>query len=684
MSKAAQKVGTQVGKAFSGIGKTVSTALLAPLRLAGAAARQAWQLFQSLFGAQIKAGFQQMGSSILSAVLSMRQMQTAAGHLREGFSQMISPLVQAVTPALAALTNGLATVLAYAGRLFSFLTGKSVKSADAAAEAVSGVGSAAKGTAKATEQAARSLAGFDEIERLDAPKGSGGGGGGSGGGGAAAAELPAPFAAKSPFLDQLLAAIQAGDYTQLGTLLAQKLKSVLSGIPWPDIQEKAVQWAHHLTDTLNAILHDPGMWVALGVTLGAGLNTALLFLSTTFQTFDWAAFGARLADALDAAMGAIDWAQAGQGISALVRGLLAALISFSQQTDWQAVGSSIGIMLANIDWSGILADVGTAIGAALNALFDINTPLAFIALLVGGFAALVPAITNIIALAVSLLSLFSPLGAIILGVAAAIAAVIAVIALLATHVEEIGAFFQNAWLLIQQTWGSLCAWFEETVILPLTALFTGLTETAGAAFQLVYDKATGLFSDLAGWFSTNVTEPLQLLWQNFSTAVAGVWDGLRIKIKGAVNGIIGFLNRLLSGAADMVNGLVDILNRFSIDVPADVPLIGGTTFGFSLGHVTAPQIPALAQGAVLPPNREFLAVLGDQRHGTNIEAPLETIQQAVRVELQSQIDAMMAGFEAVVAAIRDKDLAVSIGDENIGRAADRWQQRMRFIEGSAY
>ena len=41
------------------------------------------------------------------------------------------------------------------------------------------------------------------------------------------------------------------------------------------------------------------------------------------------------------------------------------------------------------------------------------------------------------------------------------------------------------------------------------------------------------------------------------------------------------------------------------------------------------EIPALASGAVIPPNRKFLAVLGDQKSGTNVEAPLSTIKQAI-------------------------------------------------------
>ena len=50
-------------------------------------------------------------------------------------------------------------------------------------------------------------------------------------------------------------------------------------------------------------------------------------------------------------------------------------------------------------------------------------------------------------------------------------------------------------------------------------------------------------------------------------------------------------------------------------------------FGW-LSTIKVPQIPELATGTVIPPRHRFAAILGDQRHGTNIEAPLDTIRQA--------------------------------------------------------
>ena len=49
----------------------------------------------------------------------------------------------------------------------------------------------------------------------------------------------------------------------------------------------------------------------------------------------------------------------------------------------------------------------------------------------------------------------------------------------------------------------------------------------------------------------------------------------------------------------------------------------------SLADTRLPKVPALATGAVIPPNREFMAVLGDQHSGTNVEAPMSTIEQGV-------------------------------------------------------
>ena len=105
-------------------------------------------------------------------------------------------------------------------------------------------------------------------------------------------------------------------------------------------------------------------------------------------------------------------------------------------------------------------------------------------------------------------------------------------------------------------------------------------------------------------------------------------NGLIAGFEGAINGIISIFET-------MINWIAGGLNKISFDIPSWVPLIGGKKFGFNIpeakfGRVS---IPRLAEGAVIPANKEFLAVLGDQKRGTNIEAPAELIKQMVREAL---------------------------------------------------
>lgn len=98
------------------------------------------------------------------------------------------------------------------------------------------------------------------------------------------------------------------------------------------------------------------------------------------------------------------------------------------------------------------------------------------------------------------------------------------------------------------------------------------------------------------------------------------WEGVKQVFFGIMNGIIAIAERA-------INKVIDIINGFSIDIPWDwaKSALGTDHVGFNISHVS---IPRLAQGAVIPPNKQFMAVLGDQKSGTNIETPLETMIDA--------------------------------------------------------
>ena len=138
------------------------------------------------------------------------------------------------------------------------------------------------------------------------------------------------------------------------------------------------------------------------------------------------------------------------------------------------------------------------------------------------------------------------------------------------------------------------------------------------------------FIDQIKLFLSGLTEFLDGV---FSGDIEKVLNGLKKMIKSWINMdliiIESFLNLIIRG----VNWVIDQINKIKIEVPEWVPGIGGKSWGPKISHMAEASLPRLAQGAVIPPNREFLAVLGDQKQGTNYEVPDEKLRQLIREEM---------------------------------------------------
>lgn len=127
----------------------------------------------------------------------------------------------------------------------------------------------------------------------------------------------------------------------------------------------------------------------------------------------------------------------------------------------------------------------------------------------------------------------------------------------------------------------------------------------------------------------------------------------RSVLLGLLAGVLGVglaaLGIVSAGTAFIISAAIGLALKFFVD-SVDDSKVRKATSGFTGTRVStkaparsrrvaaqsldgnAPvynDIPQLAHGAVIPPNKEFLAVLGDQKSGTNVEAPLSTIKQAV-------------------------------------------------------
>lgn len=162
--------------------------------------------------------------------------------------------------------------------------------------------------------------------------------------------------------------------------------------------------------------------------------------------------------------------------------------------------------------------------------------------------------------------------------------------------------------------------------------FSGIKTTINNAWASIKDKASSSWSTVSskvGGVLDGISTKASQMGTNVKTAFVNAFTGLVNLIKRPVNGVIGFINGMIRGVVNGINAILRAFNSLKVNIPSWVPGYGGRSLGFNFRMLTAPQIPYLAKGAVIPPNAPFMAMLGDQKRGTNIEAPLSTIEEAL-------------------------------------------------------
>ena len=739
LQKALHTVGTVGQKAFAWVGGKAQAVRDRIAQAAQSAAQFRSRVARLVSGALVfnvlSSGLRTLTSWMGTALLSSSQLRAALGNLQGAASTAAAPLLSVLVPALTALANAAAMVFSYIARLVAFFTGKTISASASAAKAMGGVGKAAGGTAKKVKDANGELAAFDELNVLNKKSDEDNGGSGGGGGSAGDIVPDYDFTAKSPFLDSILDAVEAGDWYKVGQLIGEKLRDSLNAIPWPDIQDKAVQWATNLATMLNGIVETPGLWEAIGHTLAQGLNTALLFYDTFMQTFHWASLGAGLAAGLtqaiaeiqwdtlgraladgmraaimtlynftmtftgwtdlgngiaaclNAAINNIPWQEAAVGMSKLVIGLLNTLIAAVQGTDWTTFGQNVVGMIGSLDWAGLFAALSTLSVAVLTAINDILGQVDWAAVgttLVGclqaiDWAGLLTQAGTFIAnswpvmLAALAASLLPQLGAFILGT---------VLPSLVGHLVTLGA------TLLGQAVTWLTGTLLPAIMSGLSALITAIVGAIGLWPAVLLAVLAVLAAAIIAYLVTHweeikqkFSETCEILTEKMRSAgenLKAIWDGIVGTIKTAVNSVISLVNGMISAVVGGVNAVIGVLNGFSFDVPEFAQgALGTAKIGFNIDPITAPQIPYLAQGAVIPANHEFLAVLGDQTNGTNVEAPLETIQEALAEVLAAQ-----GGQEITIRFAGDLAQLVRLLNPYIDKENNR--RGARLVSGGVY
>lgn len=215
----------------------------------------------------------------------------------------------------------------------------------------------------------------------------------------------------------------------------------------------------------------------------------------------------------------------------------------------------------------------------------------------------------------------------------------------------------------------------------------------------INDLIEGAFTEIgvagSAWASDAMEEIMKALFKK--TNLIGLHGGVQYEYKSDLEeeiekmfdelGVSGSEAASDAGAElahSMMEGLVEELKSLWSKLGGSA---GEVSVGYSLTgryQLSKFNVPGLAEGRVLPANQPFLAMVGDQKHGTNVEAPLSVIQEAVAEVMGDMLPAMVAGFEALLSEnqlLRAAVEGIEVGDSTIGQAANRYNQRMAIIRG---
>lgn len=591
--------------------------------------------------------------------------------LKNSLATAFAPILSIVAPILTRFINMLSTAASYVSMFFAMLSGKSTYTkaiavqkdyAGSLEETASGAQDAADSTNAAAEAAEDYLSPLDDINRFtekNKDSGASGTGGVSGesGSGPLFEEVkvePISFdswgEAFNSFLNYLLnTGIPAlrSTLTKVAEVVNTFSNNLYEMFTFPGVVEKVQLLGKEIAISFNEFVNLID-WGMIGSALGAGLNFALQFLVNLIYTFDWMNLGASLAKLLNNVISEIDWyafgqllwskfkialeifagfllnldmAELAQAASKIVIGFLDSVTETIQNIDWEKIGHQIKEFLVNLDWPGIANAVFTAIGAAFGAAVE----------LLWGFikdawkqvvdwwheTAFEDGKFTIEGLLNGILDVFSNIGAWI-----------------KEHIFD--PFVEG----FKSVFGihSPSTVMQEQGHFIIDGLLRGITDFIGKVrdkFTEIKDLIVGKITDAKDGVVnavTNMKDRLYGILTQIKEKFRSIFDSLVRVVKSPINGIIGAINGMIRGVASGINTVIRALNRLSFDIPSWVPVFGGKRFGFNIGTISAPQIPYLASGAVIPPNKEFLAVLGDQKQGNNIEAPESLIRRIVREE----------------------------------------------------
>lgn len=198
----------------------------------------------------------------------------------------------------------------------------------------------------------------------------------------------------------------------------------------------------------------------------------------------------------------------------------------------------------------------------------------------------------------------------------------------------------------------------------ITTIFGGIKTFISSIWNGIKSVVLGIVNALKNGITAafnGIKSVITSVMNTISSVISRVWNAIWGTIKRVINGILSGIQSMVNGIIEGFNSMIRALNHLHFSIPDWVPGLGGRSLGFNLSTISRVSLPRLATGAVLPANQPFLSVVGDQKHGTNIEAPLDTIKQALKETLQGM---NMSDNSPIVIEIDGKEVFRAIRNQD--------------------
>lgn len=568
----------------------------------------------------IVSGFQNLAQYSGTTNKSISMLMSALAQLKNALATAFAPILNVVAPILTTFINMLSRAANYVAQFTAALTGKKTytKAVGVQKDYAASLKDTAKSAKEAKKEEDRYLSSLDEVSRFETNKNAdsaGGSGGGGGGGAGDMFETANIDSGLAEWADRIKEMWEKADFTELGNILGAKLRDALLQIPWEPIRAAAGKVGKSIATFLNGALETENLGYTLGTTLGNGIMTGVELAYQFVTNFHFDSLGMFIGQGINGALQTIDLWKAAYSLGAAITGLCVTAIYAAKTIDWSLLGEKIASGINGFFAGFSLGKFAQAASEIIKGLLDAIDSAAVNADFSKIWQSIIDFFTNIdyLGIAVKLYKCAQDIvGGLTLGLIKAL----------------IGYDWKGLWDRIinsfKEVFGinSPSTVFYKFGVFIVLGLYNGLKDKFQIVIDLMNIWATAIkdvvddinlvFRGIVDFIAGVFTGDWERAWLGVREIFSGIFSGLQDLIRAPINSVI----RLINGAIGGLNTLVRGANRLpGVNIP------------------TIPNVPYLASGAVIPPRSEFLAVLGDQKHGNNIEAPEGLIRKIMREEL---------------------------------------------------